>query len=78
MSMSSDRESFLFPSYLVEKKKAEVVGQTPTKQKQMNKKIERYDESLKAANKDMSFNKMKSMFGVGITMIALFGFLGSV
>ncbi|KAF2070363.1 hypothetical protein CYY_008319 [Polysphondylium violaceum] len=40
-----------------------------------DKRLERAEEALKAANKDLSFSKMKSMFAVAVSMIALFSYL---
>ncbi len=41
------------------------------------KKVNKYEESLKNMNQSMQMVKMKSMFAVGITMITLFGILNS-
>jgi len=41
------------------------------------KKVNKYEESLKSLNQSMQMVKMKSMFAVGITMITLFGILNS-
>eukprot|EP01102_Stenamoeba_stenopodia_P018823 TRINITY_DN6969_c0_g1_i4.p1 TRINITY_DN6969_c0_g1~~TRINITY_DN6969_c0_g1_i4.p1 ORF type:complete len:172 (-),score=39.75 TRINITY_DN6969_c0_g1_i4:37-552(-) len=62
----------------VEKKKAEVEGLPATKQKQLNKKIDRHQEALTNANRDMTFIKFKSIFAVGFTMVALLSFLNSI
>jgi len=42
---------------------------------QKAKKVERFEESLDAFNKEMSLTKMKSVFAVGITMIGFFAFM---
>jgi len=56
----------------VDKKKA-----TPALASKNTKKIDRYEESLKGLNRDMSMSKMKSVFAVGVTMIGLFGIMNS-
>ncbi|KAM9958390.1 hypothetical protein ACTFIW_001252 [Dictyostelium discoideum] len=43
-----------------------------------DKKIEKIEEQLKIANKELSFSKMKSMFAVAISMIALFSYLNRI
>ncbi|KYQ93331.1 hypothetical protein DLAC_06001 [Tieghemostelium lacteum] len=43
-----------------------------------DKKLERAEESLKNANKDLTTGKMKSMFAVAISMVALFSYLNSI
>ncbi|EFA76523.1 hypothetical protein PPL_10291 [Heterostelium album PN500] len=48
------------------------------KNKAKDKKLERIEESLKLTNKDLSFSKMKSMFAVAVSMIALFTYLNTV
>mmetsp|Transcript_9690 Transcript_9690/g.16811 ORF Transcript_9690/g.16811 Transcript_9690/m.16811 type:complete len:178 (+) Transcript_9690:71-604(+) len=49
-----------------------------SKQKQKDRKIDRYEESLKNANRDMSMWKMKSMFGVGLTFVLLYYALNTI
>jgi len=41
------------------------------------KKVEKYEESLKGLNNTMAVVRMKSVFAVAVTMILLFGFLSS-
>ena len=45
--------------------------------KQLEKKIAKYEEALKTAQKDMGSQKMKSTFFVGLIFIALFAVLNS-
>jgi calcium load-activated calcium channel len=53
--------------------------EAPTQtQKAKAKKVDRMEESLKTLNRDLSMIKMKSMFAIGISMIALFGYLNSM
>eukprot|EP01132_Coremiostelium_polycephalum_P006226 gene6226-7755_t len=59
-------------------KETESTTSTLLKNKNKDKKLERAEEALKLANKDLSFSKMKSMFAVAISMIALFSYLNSV
>lgn len=42
-----------------------------------NKKLERYEETLKNSNQAMGMVRMKSMFAVGIILISFVGFLNS-
>ncbi|EGG19239.1 hypothetical protein DFA_02024 [Cavenderia fasciculata] len=49
-----------------------------SKSKGKDKKLERLEDSLKQANQQMTFSKMKSMFAVAISMISLFSYLNSL
>eukprot|EP01133_Synstelium_polycarpum_P001160 gene1160-1329_t len=53
-------------------------SQILAKAKGKDKRVEKLEEQLKTANKDMSVGKMKSMFAVAISMISLFSYLNSV
>jgi len=53
------------------------VQTTPSKIKSKNKKIDRYEEALKTANRELTLSKMKMMFAVGFTLFSLFGILNS-
>lgn len=44
---------------------------------QNKKKVEKYEDSLKIFQRDMTISKMKSTFFIGITMIFLFSFINS-
>ncbi|GAM25144.1 hypothetical protein SAMD00019534_083190 [Acytostelium subglobosum LB1] len=48
------------------------------KSKAKDRKAEKIEESLKTANRDLSMSNMKSMFAVGVSMIALFSYLNTV
>lgn len=48
-----------------------------SKVKGKDKKADRYEESLKTANRDMAMTKFKSTFAVGFLLISLFAFLNS-
>eukprot|EP01090_Pellita_catalonica_P023694 TRINITY_DN9894_c0_g1_i2.p1 TRINITY_DN9894_c0_g1~~TRINITY_DN9894_c0_g1_i2.p1 ORF type:complete len:179 (-),score=25.35 TRINITY_DN9894_c0_g1_i2:274-810(-) len=42
-----------------------------------NKKIDRLQEQLSTAERELTFSKMKSIFAVGITLVSIFGVLNS-
>ena len=48
------------------------IGKQKAQPLSKTKKVERYEESLEAFNREMSFTKMKSVFAVGLTMIGFF------
>jgi len=48
------------------------------RQKGKGKKMDRYEETLKTSNREMSFVRMKSMFAITITFVVLVGILNSL
>lgn len=62
---------------VVERKKEESSSTVGNLAKTKTKRIDRYEETLKTQQRDLSLVKMKSMFAVGFTMVAIFGLLGS-
>mmetsp|Transcript_19372 Transcript_19372/g.27064 ORF Transcript_19372/g.27064 Transcript_19372/m.27064 type:complete len:176 (-) Transcript_19372:43-570(-) len=61
----------------LESKKAILETAGISTKKQLEKKIAKYDEALKTAQKEMGAQKMKSTFFVGFIFIALFAVLNS-
>eukprot|EP01101_Sappina_pedata_P000234 TRINITY_DN1023_c0_g1_i1.p1 TRINITY_DN1023_c0_g1~~TRINITY_DN1023_c0_g1_i1.p1 ORF type:complete len:143 (-),score=47.53 TRINITY_DN1023_c0_g1_i1:260-688(-) len=58
-------------------KKAAVVAAGKAKKTSKDRKADRYEDLLKNANRDLSFVRMKSMFAVTFSVIALLAFLNS-
>merc|ERR1712137_148882 len=58
-------------------RKKETAGPSPTVHKAKARKIDRFEETLKEQNRDLSFVKFQSMFAVMFTMVLFVGLLSS-